>query len=746
MIKKIFTALVLVLGATSLLAQSGSSCYDPIPVDSNYVGRVNGPCTLWYTAWTYDLPLKVHFTPDSDNSDWGPEVSVDLTCVPGQYADPKLDSLVHMVEDFDVSFPIELLCDMVTSNGKVEWDLSINDSYREQMAEFGITYNVQAFVKVTFYEAGEIRLKPDTAFTSCMENLQYVNLGDTLDIAANDENTAYVFPYTDWQNDSIRFVWIGEQSARVWLGTMDCEFTPEVNNGFVWGYYDVKESSPKKLYTQNMKDAIKDSQSGGLFYAKITAPVTGKFVVEKIPMSAAQDGAILMEYGKSIQLAASDTNQLYCFPRTWEATQFIASTTSALKMYASPSTQFGIASSNGVTRKVFTFSLDGSSQVLYLSDVEINTITSKAVDDYIYVRFACESPTMITPDVWNASECANASTLIRPNASFGVVSRSSNTIFRLRYKDFVGHNVTINWSGNSTLPTYISDACSYTLSSTNPHVLLYSTIKRKGSLDIDAETIASWSERVDEDGFLYVRFNPTNQGNVTFSAEKIALDPVYTTISDTLCYGESYTWNGQTYSATGEYQQTLVAANGADSIVTLKLTILPEVPATTEKAEIIAGETYTWNGKDYTEAGEYTITLQDENGCDYQATLILNVLPPLSPCLQASVKLNVGDELKVNLASAFTVYAIDYNAWMQQAVTLVWTGIEPLHTFVAETCEFALAPYNRYVHAYVPVPAQGDWVLDMDALAPYVDEDGYLYVRFLTEFEGTLRVNFAFGN
>ena len=77
---------------------------------------------------------------------------------------------------------------------------------------------------------------------------------------------------------------------------------------------------------------------------------------------------------------------------------------------------------------------------------------------------------------------------------------------------------------------------------------------------------------------------------------------------------------------------------------------------------------------------------------------------------------------------------------MQQAVTLVWTGVEPLHTFVAETCEFALAPYNRYVHAYVPVPAQGDWVLDMDALAPYVDEDGYLYVRFLTEFEGTLRM------
>jgi hypothetical protein len=309
------------------------------------------------------------------------------------------------------------------------------------------------------------------------------------------------------------------------------------------------------------------------------------------------------------------------------------------------------------------------------------------------------------------------------------------------YSDFKGCNLKIQWKGSGRMTTYIADTCTFAMTTSNVHVIFSKDLPRNTTATIDASTVSSWEKYVDEEGYLYVRFSTEKSSNVTFITEKPAKpDPVYTTISDTLCYGDSYTWNGQTYSATGEYQQTLVAANGADSIVTLKLTILPEVPATTEKAEIIAGETYTWNGKEYTEAGEYTITLQDENGCDFQATLILNVLPPLSPCLQASVKLNVGDELKVNLASAFTVYAIDYNAWMQQAVTLVWTGVEPLHTFVAETCEFALAPYNRYVHAYVPVPAQGDWVLDMNALAPYVDEDGYLYVRFLTEFEGTLRV------
>ena len=57
MIKKFFSALVVVLFATSMMAQTGLTCEDPIPVDENYQGRVDGPCELWYTANTYDLPL-----------------------------------------------------------------------------------------------------------------------------------------------------------------------------------------------------------------------------------------------------------------------------------------------------------------------------------------------------------------------------------------------------------------------------------------------------------------------------------------------------------------------------------------------------------------------------------------------------------------------------------------------------------------------------------------------------------------
>ena len=41
----------------------------------------------------------------------------------------------------------------------------------------------------------------------------------------------------------------------------------------------------------------------------------------------------------------------------------------------------------------------------------------------------------------------------------------------------------------------------------------------------------------------------------------------------TVC--DSYEWNGETYTESGDYTQSFTAANGCDSLVTLHLTIIP---------------------------------------------------------------------------------------------------------------------------------------------------------------------------
>ena len=736
MIKKFFSALALVLFATVVVAQSGLTCDDPIPVDSSYSGTVDGPCVLWYTANTYDLPLHVYFSPNSLDSDWSPEIQVDLTCTPGVYDDPKIDSLLNMVEEFGLEFPVELLCDMVVRNGKVEWDLSINQSYRDQLAEFGVTYNVPAYVKVTYFEGGSIRMTPDTAFSSCMDNAHYMRLGDTIDIQADDYERAFVVPYADWQEDSIRFVWTGEQPAQVYLATMTCDFA--VDGGYVWNSYEVTSGNPYKLYSSQMKEDIKNQQGGGIFYGKIISSTPGKLVVEKIPMVAAQGGAELLEYGKSVQIEAN-SSKLYCFPRTWGATQFIASNRADVSVYLSNQAEFTASTTDPNVLASFAFDLEGAQRALYLSNADLANVLNQLRDDYVYVRFSTPVATTITPDAWLASRCVVNSVLIHPNKTF-TIDNNSNTVYRFKYSDYEGYGFVLKWANMlTTLPTYIADTCTFGLTTGDKHVIRYGNIREGKQMTIKSDVYSDWANRVDADGYLYVRFDADRSGDVTFVSDKPSTpDPVYTTISETLCYGESYTWNGQEYTLSGEYQQALVAANGADSIVTLNLTVLPEVKPTTEDVTVEYGESYTWNGVEYAVSGSYTDTLKTIHGCDSVVTLNLTILP--NP---EKTELFTNDNLVLNLASAFKVYSMDHLAWVAQDVTLNWGGSTPLYVFIAKSKDFALTPYNRYVIHYEEIAAGGSWVLtkeQMASWAAHADADGQLYVRFLTEFEGELIV------
>ena len=642
--KKLFFALVAVLFATSVVAQTGLTCNDPIPVDKNYEGTVDGPCTLWYTASTYDLPLNVHFIPEADNSDWWPEVIIDLTCTPGVYDDPKVDSIIRLAEGFDITFPVELPCDRVVKDGKVEWDLFVDAMYREQLAEFGVTYNVPAYVKVIFSEAGKVTLKPDTVFSSCMDNSKHVELDDTIAILPNDSNLVFMMPYTDWQNDSIQFVWTGDEPAYIYMAESKCDFTPELSDHYVWTRYTVKKGEPYRVSNKSIVDAISEYGGGGLFYSKIISATAGKLVVEKIPMKQAEGGAILLEYGKPVQLAANDTNTLFCFPKTWTATEFVSASARSISMYVSNVAEFTTQSTDAKLLNYYDFYLANTERNLSLSSLEMRAITNKATEDYIYVRFSSKVATTITAYVWDASDCADKSTMIISGRAMTIAAKSSNNILRLKYDDWRGYDITFDWKGNSPLPIYIGDTCAFTLSSTNARVVHYKSVARKSAYTIPVETIDSWSDRVDADGFLYVRFNPNNQG---------------------------------------------------------KLIVASARPEESEP-EILTNE-----------------------------------------CVESSIKLNAGDEFVVNLDSAFTVYCINYAEWVNKNITFRWSGEESLHTFVAETCQFAVAPYNKYVVNYITIPANGELVLDAAKLSEFadkVDDAGYLYIRFLTGKEGKLTV------
>jgi hypothetical protein len=107
----------------------------------------------------------------------------------------------------------------------------------------------------------------------------------------------------------------------------------------------------------------------------------------------------------------------------------------------------------------------------------------------------------------------------------------------------------------------------------------------------------------------------------------ITVNPAYAfTENHSICEGETYTWQGTDYTEAGTYESVYSTVNGCDSIYTLNLEVHP-VYAFTENYFLCEGETYTWHGTDYTEAGTYESVYSTINGCDSIYTLNLAVRP-----------------------------------------------------------------------------------------------------------------------
>ena len=105
----------------------------------------------------------------------------------------------------------------------------------------------------------------------------------------------------------------------------------------------------------------------------------------------------------------------------------------------------------------------------------------------------------------------------------------------------------------------------------------------------------------------------------------------YTAINATAC--NSYFFNGQTITNSGTYYDTLMNANGCDSIITLNLIInLPTALTINQNA----CSSYFFNGQTLANSGTYFDTLLNANGCDSILTLNLTINLPTAFTLNTS--------------------------------------------------------------------------------------------------------------
>ena len=127
-------------------------------------------------------------------------------------------------------------------------------------------------------------------------------------------------------------------------------------------------------------------------------------------------------------------------------------------------------------------------------------------------------------------------------------------------------------------------------------------------------------------------FNLTS--NVVTAAFIHKMQPCFnstSTINAVVCY--SYNLNGQIYTSSGTYEQTILNATGCDSLITLQLTVNGSITNNVATA----CDTYTWQGQTYTSSGHYTVSYPAPGGCEFIFNLDLTINNSIATTVNAAI-------------------------------------------------------------------------------------------------------------
>ena len=499
---------MLLVGAITMHAATGKACSDAIPLGKDYSEKIDGPTTVWYVAKTFDLPIKVCFSPLSPSAP-APVVAMDFTCNPGVYLDSILCSLFCKGNTTGVTFDMPHYPKLEMEDGA--YCISMGKRYRDLLLQAGISYNVDVYVKVTFNSAGTISMVPDTEFADCMDGGKFMQLGDTVKVKAKDKDRHVILPYVQWSKDSIRYIWQGTAPLSVAIAnTCGIDPTDYTDERII----DRIEMQPvdTACYTA---DSIKyyaefENAQAGMYYGKFYSNGTGVLKIERVPVAPPDGGAVLLKYDKPTTIYANDINTLYAMRRDTNAIRFDSPTNHVLKIYFGATADFtpetAIAS--------YQFIANTDAHTLMLTAKEIENLWRSVTGNYIYIRFATTARTTVTPAIWTPSECASKWNEL-PKGNTSITRLASDAVYyKLVYAKWKDGNITIKINGSAKSSVYVGDTCSFATTD----AIYTGDIARRGTLTIPAATVNAWAEYVDDEGNLYILFDPSSNTTITVSS------------------------------------------------------------------------------------------------------------------------------------------------------------------------------------------------------------------------------------
>ena len=141
----------------------------------------------------------------------------------------------------------------------------------------------------------------------------------------------------------------------------------------------------------------------------------------------------------------------------------------------------------------------------------------------------------------------------------------------------------------------------------------------------DGESFLVGSEVFGQTGMYQVDFVTAGGCDSIVFLDLLVLQNWQTDLVERICESEIYQVGNETFSQTGHYEVKLSASTGCDSLVVLDLEVIPIETAFLAE-EICNGQTYTIGNEQFTQAGQYEVTLTAVSGCDSVISLDLVVL------------------------------------------------------------------------------------------------------------------------
>ena len=530
--KHLLACMAIMFGSVALYAaEPGTTCYTAIPLGKDYKADISGPQTVWYSAWTFDLPLAVYFMPQNE-SDPAPEVEMDFSCTSGIYSDPIICMLFCKGGTVTMPMPHKPPLETTTVEGKMAYYISMGKTYRDLLFKMGIDYNVEVFVKVNFKSAGFLSIAPDGMFSNCMDDSKFLRLGNEIKVKPNDDSTYVIAPYIQWRSDSIRYIWKGEKRCLLSVATT-CDFDPQDNSDEkVVQYKRIEPNDTLRVTSEEINNYINNDEKpseAGMFFAKFYSQSGGVMKVEKIPVPPPGGGATLLQYDKIADIPANNINALYAFPKSWtSATKFTTPTDHVFRMYIGTTPDF--TKENAIVS--YSFFSSGAGHWLGLFGEDMQALWKNTKEKYLYVRFECTATTTILPTEWEPSECVSKWQLIPKGENTLTIAKGSygNVYRRLYYYDWKGGDMTLKWNGTTgACPAYIGNTCDFEPEETGEAVIAHYSIPRNGGVwTITAAEIDTWADKLDPDGYVYLLCNPSKQSTMDISTTAPdETDPVY---------------------------------------------------------------------------------------------------------------------------------------------------------------------------------------------------------------------------